>query len=70
LGHKIDFITSGFDTLLYPIHPNDEISNGINCKKRKLNNLQLNSEIESYFDPRKERTEDSKTKILESGKFM
>ena len=52
------------------LHSNDEISNGINCKKRKSNNLQLNSEIESYFDPRKERTEDSKTKILEWGKFM
>jgi hypothetical protein len=48
----------------------ETFSNGISRKKRKLNIFELNSELESYFDPREKRIEDNLKKFQKWARFM
>jgi hypothetical protein len=41
----------------------ETFSNGFSRKKRKFNIFELNSELESYFDPREKRIEDNLKKF-------
>jgi hypothetical protein len=48
----------------------ETFSNGISRKKRKLNIFELNSELESCFDPREKRIEDNLKKFQKWARFM
>ncbi len=48
----------------------DDEKNGISRNKRKLNIFELNSELESYFDPREKRIEDNLKKFQKWARFM